>query len=294
MDWQGIAQKIGNFGDIMSGKESYNSIRNAQQQLGLERQKQAMAAHMQKENLQADLDKERMRTAREADNLRLQLAEAARLAEAERKWKTGESIAQMGHDVNMQQGRFAGEGGLMDKTFGQQDRTLANTFKQQENMFNREQGGREALQRGEQRHTDLRDMRAQNYRGINAEQDYALNQRRDETQHGYAKELQSNELASRERVATLIQQNVQSGNGNGMVPPELLIAMKMSPTLQVPWNRFGEMVDLKKLEDARTEAEARRQFLQNIMGPQGGITAPSISSPLTTQPSFLGNSGPNR
>lgn len=310
MDWSGIVKGLGNFGDVISGKETYNSIKDREQDVMDRRAKMAMDAHNVARAEQYDLDKERMRAAREIDLARMGISAADKRALDREAFERGEAEKGREHVLlrddkgyGQQKSMFGLEHGgrkelqglqfghdilKQGREFGQQDLMQRGLFAHQGGMLDKEYGYKQDMQDDQLSHqTYLQDL------------GYEQQTARDATQHGYAKELQGTDLASRERVATLIQQNVQSGNGNGMVPPELLIAMKMSPTLQVPWNRFGEMVDLKKLEDARTEAEARRQFLQNIMGPQGGITAPSVRAPLTTQtglaqPSFLGNSGPNR
>lgn len=304
MDWSGIVKGLGNFGDVISGKETYNSIKDREQDVMDRRAKMAMDAHNVARAEQYDLDKERMRAAREIDLARMNigankdLAVQSDLAQMNRLLTGQEHNLKrdmMGYDN--QKGMFSLEHGgrkelqglqfghdilKQGREFGQQDLMQRGLFAHQGGMLDKEYGYKQDMQDDQLSHqTYLQDL------------GYEQQTARDATQHGYAKELQGTDLASRERVASLIQQNVQGGNGGGMVPPEILISMGMSPTTQVPWRSFGEMVDLQKLKDARAEFESRRRFVDNLLGKGGGITAPTVGTPLLqqpaqSQPAFLG------
>lgn len=304
MDWAGIAQRIGTATDIIGGKKSYTDVKLDQAAVMDRRAKMAMDAHNVARAEQYDLDKERMRAAREIDLARMNigankdLAVQSDLAQMNRLLTGQEHNLKrdmMGYDN--QKGMFSLEHGgrkelqglqfghdilKQGREFGQQDLMQKGLFAHQGGMLDKEYGYKK----------DMQDDELSNrvyIQDLSNEQQTA----RDATQHGYAKELQGANLASHERVAAMIQQNVQGGNGGGMVPPEVLAAMGMSPTTQVPWRNFSDLINLKKLEDARNLAKENRRFIDNLMNPGGGITAPTVGTPLLqqpaqSQPAFLG------
>lgn len=304
MDWAGIAQRIGTATDIIGGKKSYTDVKLDQAAVMDRRAKMAMDAHNVARAEQYDLDKERIRAAREIDLARMGISAADKRALDREAFERGEAEKGREHVLlrddkgyGQQKSMFSLEQGgrkelqglqfghdilKQGREFGQQDLMQKGLFAHQGGMLDKEYGYKQDMQDDQLSHqTYLQDL------------GYEQQTARDATQHGYAKELQGTDLASRERVASLIQQNVQGGNGGGMVPPEILISMGMSPTTQVPWRSFGEMVDLQKLKDARAEFESRRRFVDNLLGKGGGITAPTVGTPLLqqpaqSQPAFLG------